>query len=74
MSAQTSLPARRPAETTGVGGGVVAVVAALLGWPVETVAAIAALAGVAPAVVTWIVARGGVRGVARLLWRGTGRP
>jgi energy-converting hydrogenase Eha subunit A len=61
---------RRPAETTGAAGGLVAVVAALVGLPVEVVAALAAVAGALPAVVTWVVERGGVRGVARLVWRG----
>lgn len=63
---------RRPAETTGAAGGLIAVVAALVGLPVEVVAALAAVAGALPAAVTWVVERGGVRGVARLVWRGRG--
>jgi hypothetical protein len=63
-------PAARPAETAGVGGGVVAVVAALIGAPVEVVAAIAGAAGLLPAVVSWLVDHGGIRGTFTALWRG----
>jgi hypothetical protein len=62
--------APRPAETTAAGGGLVAVVAAFLGAPVEAVAAIAAVAGLLPGAVTWLVNHGGIRGVARALWVG----
>lgn len=66
-----SAPTRRPAEAAGATGGVVAVVAAALGASTGVVAALAALAGALPAVVTFIVVRGGIRGVVRLLWRGS---
>lgn len=72
MTKTTSLPARRPAETAGVGGVAVGGLAYLLGVPIETAAAILGVAGLAPAVVTWIVNRGGVRGVARMFWAGRG--
>lgn len=65
-----SLPSRRPAETAGVGGVAAGGIALLLGVPVETAAAILGVAGLAPAVVTWIVNRGGVRGIVRMLWAG----
>ncbi|EHN09196.1 hypothetical protein PAI11_40030 [Patulibacter medicamentivorans] len=61
---------RRPAETTAAGGGLLAVVAALLGLPVEVVAAIAAVGGALPGVVSWLVDHGGVRGVLRAVWAG----
>jgi predicted lipid-binding transport protein (Tim44 family) len=67
-------PRARPAEATGVGGGLVAVVAALVGAPVEVVAVIAGIAGFLPAAVTWLVSHGGIRGTLSALWRGTTPP
>lgn len=63
-------PRKRPAETSAVGGGIVAVLAASLGADAGLVAAIAALSGVLPALVTFLATHGGVRGVARSVWSG----
>lgn len=65
-----SLPARRPAETTGGIAAAATAVAALLGGSTELVAVIGTLAGLLPALVTAVVANGGVRGVIRVIWRG----
>lgn len=63
-------PRKRPAETTAAGGGIIAVLAASLGADAGTVAAIAAVFGVLPHLVTQVVAHGGIRGVCRALWSG----
>lgn len=63
-------PRKRPAETTAVGGGIVAVLAASLGADAGTVGAIAAISGVLPSLVTFLVTHGGIRGVCRILWSG----
>lgn len=58
----------RPAEATGAlagTGGVVAAVAAH-NWLAVGLACV----GYVPAVVTFVVAHGGIRGVARTLWGG----
>lgn len=60
----------RPAETAGGLGAAATAVAALLGASTETVAAVGTLAGAVPAIVTAVVANGGVRGVARRVWFG----
>lgn len=65
-----NLPTRRPAETTGASIGTAGLLALALGIPVETAAAILGVAAFAPAVVTWIINRGGIRGIARMLWGG----
>lgn len=70
MTSKSSLPARHPAETIGAGGVTAGLLAHLLGVPVETALAIVSVAGFAPAVVTWVANRGGIRGVARMLWAG----
>lgn len=51
-----SLPARRPAETSGVAGAVALLVARLLGFvdDADAVVALAMVLGALPAVVTWI--------------------
>lgn len=59
---------RRPAETAGAAVGVGGIITALAAH--NTLAAVLAAAGLVPAAVTLLVANGGVRGVARLLWRG----
>ncbi|WP_210492278.1 hypothetical protein [Patulibacter sp. SYSU D01012] len=64
-------PAARPAETSGVGGGVATILAYVLGASPEVIAALGVIAGALPAVVTWLVAHGGIRGTLRALWRGT---
>lgn len=61
---------RRPAETTAAGGGAIAVIAAALGADAQQVAAIAAVGGLLPAAVTWLVEHGGIRGLARRVWGG----
>lgn len=62
---------RRPAEATGVAGSLVALVAYAAGVDdPQVLVAAATTIGVLPAVVTLLVANGGVRGVARLLWTG----
>lgn len=63
---------RRPAENTALAGGVLAVLAALLGLPVEVVGVIAGIGGALPRVVSWVIDNGGVRGAVRLVWRGRG--
>lgn len=82
---KSSLPSRRPAETAGVGLGAAAVIAYVLGVSAETATIILGAASLAPAVVTWLVSRdlpgrpwrwlvaaGGIRGVARMFWAGRG--
>lgn len=63
-------PRTRPAEAVAGGGGLIVVIAALIGAPVEVVAAIAGIAGALPAIVTWLVNHGGIRGVFRAIWTG----
>ena len=59
---------KRPAETVAAGTGVAALVVALAAG--NALAAAVALVGLVPAAVTLVVRHGGVRGCARLLWRG----
>lgn len=62
---------KHPAETSSGAGAVALVVAYLLGVDdPEALVALGAALGLIPAAVTLLVANGGVRGVARLLWRG----
>ena len=61
---------RRPAETTGALAAAATALAALAGASTELVAAIGTIAGLLPAVVTWTVANGGIRGVIQRLWSG----
>lgn len=58
----------RPAETAGAAVGTGGIIAALAehNW----LAFGLACAGYLPAVVTFLVTHGGVRGVARLVWKG----
>lgn len=57
----------RPAETTGGTGGAITILAAALGADATTVAIIGAASSFAPAAVTWLVERGGLRGLYRRL-------
>lgn len=64
----------RPAEKTGVAGAV----SLLVGYAVgvrdpELLAAWGVVASMVPAGVTLVVSNGGLRGAARLLWRGRDR-
>ena len=59
---------RRPAETAGGAVGVGGIIVALAAH--NTLAAVLAATGLVPAAVTLLVANGGVRGVARVLWAG----
>lgn len=61
---------KRPAETAGGLFGAVTVIAAALGASVEVVAAVGAVAGLLPALVTSLVNHGGLRGLARSIWQG----
>lgn len=61
----------RPAETVGTLGAIATGVAALAGGSVELVAVVGVVAGALPAAVTFLVSNGGIRGVARALWRGS---
>lgn len=63
---------KRPAETTTAGGAVALLAALVLGLPAETAAAVGVALGFVPAVVTFIVNHGGIRGLARKLWQGRG--
>ena len=58
----------RPAESAGAASAVVALAAAIAAG--NELAAVAALVGLVPAAVTFAVNHGGVRGLARALWRG----
>lgn len=60
----------RPAETTGTLGAIATGIIALAGGSVELVAVVGIAAGALPAAVTFLVTHGGIRGVARALWRG----
>jgi hypothetical protein len=61
----------RPAEVTGAGGTVGALIAYVAGVKDSTtVIYIAAGVGLLPAVVTTVVANGGIRGLLRLVWSG----
>lgn len=64
------MPKTRPAETTGGIFGAATLIAAALGASIEVVAAVGAAAGLLPAVVTYLVTHGGIRGVLRSIWRG----
>lgn len=66
-------PNARPAETTGGLVGLATAITALLGGSVELVAVIGTVAGLVPAVVTYLVLHGGLLGVWRTVWRGAGR-
>lgn len=62
---------KHPAESAGGAGAVALLIAYLLGVDdPEALVALGAALGLIPAAVTLLVANGGVRGVARLLWRG----
>jgi len=61
---------KRPAEHAAAGGGLVAVLVASLGASASTVAAVAAVAGAFPHLVTYVLTHGGIKGVASSLWRG----
>lgn len=61
----------RPAETTGAAGALVTLGAMAFGvTDVQVIAALGTVAALAPSAVTFLVSNGGVRGVARRLWRG----
>lgn len=60
----------RPAETTGALAAAATALAALAGANTNTVAAIGTLAGLLPSLVTYLVANGGIRGLARRVWFG----
>jgi hypothetical protein len=61
---------KRPAESAGAaGGGLVAVLIAV-GIPQGIAAGAVLAAGAVPAIVTWLVSHGGVRGALRALWDG----
>lgn len=61
----------RPAETGGAFGSIALLLALVLGVDDDTViAAIGVAVGLVPAVITLLVANGGIRGVIRVLWRG----
>lgn len=60
---------QRPAENAGAAsGGLVALIAAIQGH--NLVAALSALAALAPHVVTYVALNGGVKGVLSSIWRG----
>lgn len=61
----------RPAETAGAGGALATLGAYAFGvTDPQTIAAVGTVAALLPAVVTFLVSNGGVRGVARRLWKG----
>lgn len=65
---------KRPAESAGIAGTIGLLIARVAGvHDVDTVTVIGAAVGAVPALVTFLVANGGVRGVARLVWKGRGR-
>jgi sorbitol-specific phosphotransferase system component IIC len=64
----------RPAETAGAGGTVALLAAYTLGiHDPQTIVLLGAVFGLVPALVTLLVANGGLRGVVGLLWRGRSR-
>lgn len=63
---------QHPAEATTASGAVALLVGLVLGVPAETAAALGVALGLVPSVVTFVVNRGGVSGLARKLWRGRG--
>jgi hypothetical protein len=52
------------------GGGLAALLIAVLGLSPGVAAALVAAAGIIPAAVTWLVTNGGIRGAVRALWGG----
>lgn len=61
----------RPAESTGVAGSIAFLLCIILGVrDIEVLAALGTAVGALPALVTILVANGGIRGVARKLWQG----
>lgn len=61
----------RPAETAGAGGAVAALVAFIAGVKdPQTIVYMTVAVGLIPGAVTALVLNGGIKGVARLLWRG----
>jgi hypothetical protein len=64
----------RPAETAGAGGTVALLIGYALGiTDAQTIVLLGAVVGLLPALVTVLVANGGLRGSVRLLWRGRSR-
>lgn len=62
---------KRPAESAGATGGIALIIARVAGVKdPDVLVALGALVGLIPSAVTLLVANGGVRGVARKLWRG----
>lgn len=61
----------RPAEAAGGVGAAATAIALAFDASTAVVGAVGIVAGLVPAVVTWLVANGGVRGAVRRLWRGT---
>lgn len=61
----------RPAETAGASGSLALIIARIAGIKdPDTLVAIGAAAGLVPALVTLIVANGGVKGALHRLWAG----
>ena len=58
----------RPAETATASAGAVALLVAV--WEGNMLATAVALLGILPAVVTFVVTHGGLKGCAATLWRG----
>jgi len=58
----------RPAETATASAGAVALLVAV--WEGNALATVVALLGILPAIVTFVVTHGGLKGCALTLWRG----
>lgn len=62
---------KRPAETGGVAAAVGGIIARIVGVTnPDTLAYIIAAVGFIPALITFVVANGGLRGVAGIFWHG----
>ena len=61
---------KRPAEYGGGLAAVVVAVAYAAGLSADTIAALGVAAGLVPAVVTYVVDHGGIKGTLALLWSG----
>jgi hypothetical protein len=61
----------RPAETAGGAGALVTLGALAFGvTDVQVITALGTVAALLPSAVTFVVSNGGVRGIARRIWRG----
>lgn len=62
---------KRPAESAGVAGAIAALIARITGVSdPDTITYIAVGVGIVPALVTFVVVHGGLRGVLGLVWHG----